>query len=185
MSWWKPRRLVGRCPIFFLLALCFDLLGVALILTGVFANLKLDGRSFGEFLIYSGGILIFFSLMWWMIWYSFNLEVSMEDLLKENLPSPKRSNLRQLARKFSERLSKRTRRKRVKVRGGLPFGVSSSPNPPSGPVHLTPTILINHGFNAHPDSPSPQRKNLELSTLSSLCGQLEAAGIQVVGDRLV
>lgn len=184
MFWCKPRRLVGRCPVLFLLALCFDMLGVALILTGIFANLQLDGRSFGEFIIYGGGILIFFSLLWWMIWYAFNLEVSMEDLLKENFASPKKRNLRHLARKFSERLSQTGRRKMVKVRGGLPFGVSSSPNPPSGPVPLTPTILVNNGLSGL-DTPSLQQKNLELSTISSLCGQLEAAGIQVVVDRLV
>ncbi|CAI9558569.1 unnamed protein product [Staurois parvus] len=185
MSWCKPRRLVGRCPVLFLLALCFDVLGVALILTGVFANLQLQGRSFGEFIIYySGGILVFFSLLWWLFWYSFNLEVSMEDLLKENLASPKKSNLRQLARKFSERLSNRGRRTMVKGRGGLPVGVSSTPNPPGGPVHLTPTILINGAFSGPLDTPSLQQKNLELSTINSLCGQLEAAGIQVV-DRLV
>ncbi|KAM5135215.1 transmembrane protein 238-like [Mantella aurantiaca] len=179
MSCCRPKRLVGRCPLLFLLALCFDMLGVGLILTGVFANLQLDGRSFGEFIIYGGGILIFFSLLWWLGWYSFNLEVSMEELLRESHTSPKDSNLIQLARKFSERLSKRDNRKMLKGRGVGPSGVS--PTQLGRPVHLTPTIIINSQL----ETPSLQQKNLELSTISSLCGHLEAAGVQVVVDRLV
>ncbi|KAJ1130687.1 hypothetical protein NDU88_009037 [Pleurodeles waltl] len=88
----------GRCKGLFWLAVTFDLGGLALILVGIFANLQLDGRSFGEFLIYCGGIVVFFSLLWWLAWYSGNLEISLEDLQKEIVIDKPRS-FKQLARK--------------------------------------------------------------------------------------
>ncbi|XP_040291914.1 transmembrane protein 238-like isoform X3 [Bufo bufo] len=106
-----PRRPLGRCSFLFLLAVSFDVLGLGLILVGVFAELQLDGRSFGEFLIYGGGIVLFFSLLWWLAWYALNLEVPLEELSREPPGSPVRRNLVQLARKVTESFSKRSRRK--------------------------------------------------------------------------
>ncbi|XP_073435775.1 transmembrane protein 238-like [Dendrobates tinctorius] len=146
----RPRRLVGRCPLFFLLAVSFDVLGFCLILSGVFAELQLNGRSFGEFLIYGGGILLFFSLLWWLAWYSLNLEVSMEELMKDPQDAPKKRHLAQLARKASKRFSKRSRRKAE----GAPDGL------PSAAAVPTTSTFINHSFSGHPDCTAPGGQEL-------------------------
>uniref|UniRef100_A0A8C5QG29 Transmembrane protein 238 n=1 Tax=Leptobrachium leishanense TaxID=445787 RepID=A0A8C5QG29_9ANUR len=151
-----PRRLLGRCPAFFLLAAGFDAMGLSLILLGIFARLELSGRSFGDFLIYGGGILLFFSLLWWLAWYSLNLEVALQELLEDPKDSPKKSNLVHLARKISERLTRRGR--------GFSRETLVTPNLPGEPLHLTPPVFINLGFN------SPQRlcveEHLEMSTVT-------------------
>ncbi|XP_075034475.1 uncharacterized protein LOC142095429 [Mixophyes fleayi] len=177
----QPRKLVGRCPVLFLLALCFDVLGLSLILTGIFADFQLDGRSFGEFIIYSGGILLFFSLLWWLSWYSFNLEVSMDDLMKDIPVVPRRNNLVQLARKFSERFSKR---KKGVTRQTSSVHAPSTPNLPSEPQ--TPSVFVNIGFNSQLETPTYEQKYVELSTVSSLNGlRGETVGALVMVDRLV
>ncbi|KAM4030451.1 transmembrane protein 238-like [Anomaloglossus baeobatrachus] len=153
----RPRRLLGRCPLFFLLAVSFDVLGLGLILAGIFAELRLDGRSFGEFLIYGGGILLFFSLLWWLAWYSLNLEVSIEELMKDPSDSPKKRHLVELARKVSQRFSKRSRRKAEGPPGSLPG--SPAVQTASVFIHIpraaavpTTSVFINHSFSSHPDA---------------------------------
>ncbi|XP_069809168.1 transmembrane protein 238-like [Dendropsophus ebraccatus] len=171
MSQGAPKRPLGRCSFLFLLAMGFDVLGLVLILTGIFASLELEGRSFGEFFIYSGGILLFFSLLWWLAWYSLNLEVSLEDLMKDPPVSPKKSNLAQLARKFSETFSKRSRRKAE----SLPKAV---PSVPGIPAPLTTSVFINVGFSSHLDTQPPAGGALELNPDSTMNGH-------GVVDRLV
>ncbi|XP_063819713.1 transmembrane protein 238-like [Pseudophryne corroboree] len=176
----QPRRLLGRCPVLFLLAVCFDVLGLSLILTGIFATVQLDGRSFGDFIIYGGGILLFFSLLLWLGWYSFNLEVSMEELVRDIPAPPKRGNLVQLARKFSERFSKRERRK------GATKGSSAPHSLPKQPLPLTPSVFIsNLGLSSPLQPPGFPQTPWELSSVSSLFGHMETVGVQVVVDRLV
>lgn len=157
-----PKKPAGRCPLFFLLAVCFDVVGLTLVLTGIFASIELNGRSFGDLLIYSGGIMLFFSLLWWLAWYSFNLEVSIEDLLKDPPVSPKKRNLVQLARKVSERFSKRSRRKA----GSLPIGLPSMPNLQSN--LSPPTAFLNNCYSSPVNTPSPAGGALELRAISSL-----------------
>lgn len=78
-------RGLGRCVCCFWLAVAFDIVGLAVLLIGVFANV-----FFYDLLVYAGAIVIFLSLIWWVFWYSGNIEVppaELEDdvgLLKKN-----------------------------------------------------------------------------------------------------
>uniref|UniRef100_A0A3Q2VBM3 Si:dkeyp-72e1.6 n=1 Tax=Haplochromis burtoni TaxID=8153 RepID=A0A3Q2VBM3_HAPBU len=78
-------RGLGRCVCCFWLAVVFDIVGLAVLLLGVFVNV-----FFYDLLIYAGAIVIFLSLIWWVFWYSGNIEVppsELEDdvgLLKKN-----------------------------------------------------------------------------------------------------
>uniref|UniRef100_A0A8C7GPD4 Transmembrane protein 238 n=1 Tax=Oncorhynchus kisutch TaxID=8019 RepID=A0A8C7GPD4_ONCKI len=99
------RRIGGCVPLFFL-AIGFDVIGFIILFIGIFANLRIDGMFYGDFLIYSGSIIIFISLAWWIMWYVGNIQVS-EDSFGTSLMKNKRSFV-QLARKLSERLSKKS-----------------------------------------------------------------------------
>ncbi|KAG8446046.1 hypothetical protein GDO86_013788 [Hymenochirus boettgeri] len=164
-------RFVGRCPVAFILAMSFDILGISLILSGIFANLKKNGRSFGEFLIYTGGILVFVSLLLWLAWYSANLEISMDELLRDYPETPRRSNLAQLARKVSESLSLRNKRRVLSSIDplGQPATASHTRDPH---ITLAPHIFINWGFMDQMDVSSSiqDEKALELSSISSCYG---------------
>lgn len=67
---------VGRCLSLLLIALFMDVVGVILFFVGVFAPI-----SFWDFLIFTGPLLIFLSLVFWILWYMGNIEVSLEELL--------------------------------------------------------------------------------------------------------
>ncbi|NXI46372.1 TM238 protein, partial [Galbula dea] len=64
-----------RCPVVLLLALLCDVLGLIILLVGIFASL-----SSWDFFIYSGALLLAFSLLFWIFWYTFNIEVSFKEL---------------------------------------------------------------------------------------------------------
>ncbi|XP_045425442.1 transmembrane protein 238-like [Lemur catta] len=66
---------VGRCVFFLIVALLLDALGLVLLLLGIFAVL-----SYWDFLVYTGALILAFSLVLWVIWYSLNIEVSPEKL---------------------------------------------------------------------------------------------------------
>ncbi|XP_061605786.1 transmembrane protein 238-like [Phyllopteryx taeniolatus] len=63
-------RGLGRCVCCFWLAVAFDIVGLLVLLIGVFVNV-----FFYDLLIYAGAIVIFLSLVWWVFWYSGNIEV--------------------------------------------------------------------------------------------------------------
>ncbi|MED6291994.1 hypothetical protein CHARACLAT_029215 [Characodon lateralis] len=63
-------RGLGRCACSFWLAVAFDIVGLTVLLIGVFVNV-----FFYDLLIYAGAIVIFLSLIWWVFWYSGNIEV--------------------------------------------------------------------------------------------------------------
>ncbi|XP_076000402.1 transmembrane protein 238-like [Genypterus blacodes] len=69
------RRGLGHCVCSFWLAVAFDILGLIVLLVGVFANV-----FYYDFLIYAGAIVIFLSLIWWVFWYTGNIEVPKADL---------------------------------------------------------------------------------------------------------
>lgn len=97
-------RCIGGCVPFFLFAVALDVVGVILLFVGIFANLRLDGRFYGDFLIYTGALVVFFSLGCWLMWYVGNVPVSEDDGLR------KTSSIVRLARKLSERLSQTLKR---------------------------------------------------------------------------
>lgn len=59
-----------------LLAVALDVAGMAALLTGVFAQLQVRGRDFGDLLIYTGALLVFLSLLGWILWYTGNIETA-------------------------------------------------------------------------------------------------------------
>nr|XP_046272595.1 transmembrane protein 238-like [Scatophagus argus] len=66
---------LGRCVCCFWLAVAFDIVGLLVLLVGVFVNV-----FFYDLLIYAGAIVIFLSLVWWVFWYSGNIEVPPAEL---------------------------------------------------------------------------------------------------------
>ncbi|XP_041634048.1 transmembrane protein 238-like [Cheilinus undulatus] len=97
-------RGLGRCVCCFWLAVAFDIVGLAVLLIGVFVNV-----FFYDLLIYAGAIVIFLSLIWWVFWYSGNVEVppaELEDdvgLLKKK--KGEISGISGLVRRLSSRVS--------------------------------------------------------------------------------
>lgn len=65
---------LSHCKLALLFAVLMDLLGVISLLLGVFAPLEIQGRDFGDLLVYSGALLMLFSLAGWVMWYSGNIE---------------------------------------------------------------------------------------------------------------
>lgn len=67
---------VGRCILIFVLALLCDVVGLVLLLLGIFGYL-----NSWDFFVYSGALLLAFSLVFWSFWYIFNIEVSIKELV--------------------------------------------------------------------------------------------------------
>ncbi|XP_064251740.1 transmembrane protein 238-like [Passer domesticus] len=67
--------LLGRCPAIALLGLLCDALGLLFLLLGIFAPI-----SSWDFFVYGGALLLAFSLVFWVFWYTFNIEVPLGEL---------------------------------------------------------------------------------------------------------
>ncbi|KAM5131441.1 uncharacterized protein ACOB7L_003352 [Callospermophilus lateralis] len=91
---------LGRCRHFFWLGVLFDTVGVAVLFTGVFADLL-----FYDMLLYLGSIIIFFSLLWWVSWYTGNIELASEDAVPKAARSRSGSVVESLRRSVSIRFS--------------------------------------------------------------------------------
>lgn len=71
----------NKCTVLFVsLAVIMDVAGLILFLVGIFAPL-----TFWDFFVFTGPLLIFFSLIPWIFWYMSTLTVSEEEL---NLTKP-------------------------------------------------------------------------------------------------
>ncbi|XP_062875179.1 transmembrane protein 238-like [Trichomycterus rosablanca] len=103
---------LGRCSCAFWLAVVFDVCGLLVLLAGVFTDV-----FFYDFLIYAGAIIIFLSLIWWVFWYTGNIEVPPEELEDDvGLLKKKEKGLAGALRRFSSRISGSLRKN-----GGAPM----------------------------------------------------------------
>lgn len=92
---------VGRCACSFWFAVAHDILGVFIMMVGVFGGLVIH-----DLFIYAGAIVIFLSLIWWVFWYSGNIDVPPEELEDDvGLIKLKNRGLSQVVRRVSGRLS--------------------------------------------------------------------------------
>lgn len=114
---------VGRCKCSFWFAVAHDILGILIMMVGVFGGLVIH-----DLFIYVGAIIIFLSLIWWVFWYSGNIDVPPEELEDDvGMMKLKNKGLSQVVRRVSGRLSNRIRNS---------FRKSGS-NRPSGEVSLS------------------------------------------------
>ncbi|XP_054914079.1 transmembrane protein 238-like [Poeciliopsis prolifica] len=114
---------VGRCKCAFWLAVIHDVLGVLIIMVGVFGGIVIH-----DVFIYGGAIVIFLSLIWWIFWYSGNIDVPPEEL-EDDVGLMKTHNRRvsRAVRRVSNRIRNSFRKKARPVeegpfRGTGPFG---------------------------------------------------------------
>ncbi|XP_062395161.1 transmembrane protein 238a [Sardina pilchardus] len=89
-----------RCKFVLIFAVLMDLLGVASLLIGVFVDLSINDSDFGDFLVYSGALLILLSMGGWVMWYSGNIE----GLVDGKELTYKRSAVDRIARSLSRRI---------------------------------------------------------------------------------
>ncbi|KAK9395626.1 putative transmembrane protein [Crotalus adamanteus] len=64
---------LNHCRLALAFAVFMDAAGTGTLLTGIFARLRLRGRDFGDLLIYLGAVLVFLSLLGWIMWYTGNI----------------------------------------------------------------------------------------------------------------
>ncbi|KAF4802667.1 hypothetical protein TURU_023342 [Turdus rufiventris] len=68
------RGLLGHCAAIALLALICDALGFLILLVGILAPI-----SSWDFFVYAGALLLAFSLLFWVLWYTFNIELPLRE----------------------------------------------------------------------------------------------------------
>ncbi|XP_074519971.1 transmembrane protein 238-like [Halichoeres trimaculatus] len=109
---------VGRCKCSFWFAVAHDILGVLIMMVGVFGGLVIH-----DLFIYAGAIIIFLSLIWWVFWYSGNIDVPPEDLEDDvGMMKLKNKGLSKVVRRVSGRLSNRIRNSFRKSGSNRPGG---------------------------------------------------------------
>ncbi|XP_022072979.1 transmembrane protein 238-like [Acanthochromis polyacanthus] len=91
---------VGRCKCSFWFAVAHDILGVLIMMVGVFGGLIIH-----DLFIYAGAIIIFLSLIWWVFWYAGNIDVPPEEL-EDDVGKMKLKNrgISQVVRRASSRI---------------------------------------------------------------------------------
>ncbi|XP_060758125.1 transmembrane protein 238-like [Neoarius graeffei] len=131
---------LGRCSCAFWLAVAFDVCGLLVLLAGVFADV-----FFYDFLIYAGAIIIFLSLIWWVFWYTGNIEVPPGELEDDvGLLKKKEKGFTGVLRRFSSRIRSSVRRTAMSGRAqasqsqhGSQVHLPMTPPPPPPPQHLS------------------------------------------------
>lgn len=131
---------LGRCAACFWLAVVFDAVGLVVLLVGVFANV-----FFYDLLIYAGAIVIFLSLVWWVFWYSGNIEVPPAELEDDvGLQKKERGGLAGLSgavRRLSGRVSGSIRRSLRRTEAPGPArGSAALSDPMAVPMETIPPL---------------------------------------------
>uniref|UniRef100_A0A3Q4G4M3 Si:dkey-16i5.8 n=1 Tax=Neolamprologus brichardi TaxID=32507 RepID=A0A3Q4G4M3_NEOBR len=91
---------VGRCKCSFWFAVAHDILGVLIIMIGVFGGLVIH-----DLCVYGGAIILFLSLIWWVFWYTGNIDVPPEELEDDvGMTKQKNRGLSRAVRRLSDRL---------------------------------------------------------------------------------
>ncbi|XP_039741323.1 uncharacterized protein LOC120620419 [Pteropus medius] len=96
----KKRTGLGHCRHFFWLGVIFDIVGATALFTGALADLSHCGL-----LLYLGSIIVFFSLLWWVFWYTGNMELTPEEVWKGPLHVLSTTVLDTLRQNVSHRFS--------------------------------------------------------------------------------
>ncbi|KAM6963764.1 uncharacterized protein LKV04_019756 [Tautogolabrus adspersus] len=178
-------RCVGRCALLFFLAVVFDAAGFVVLLVGIFGNMNVNGRSYGDFLIFTGSIVIFISLVWWVLWYTGNVPLYAEDTT-----GSVDFNFTHWARKVSERLSKgglksleagevmkkspvNEKEMNEAVRNSVPARITWEDG---GGSIRTVSGHYNSGFEGWTECASPAEKNVE-------SGVLRSSGVTLQADK--
>ncbi|XP_061598166.1 transmembrane protein 238a [Cololabis saira] len=65
---------LSRCKLALAFAVFMDLVGGGALLVGVFAPLEINGKDFGDLLVYTGALFVVASLAGWVLWYSGNID---------------------------------------------------------------------------------------------------------------
>lgn len=149
-------RGLGRCTCCFWAALAFDTVGLSILLIGVFATV-----FFYDLLIYAGAIIIFLSLIWWVFWYSGNIEVpvaELEDdvgLLKKNRGAL--TGIGGAVRRFSSRLSSGIRSS-FRSGGKASGSRGSRPHRSAGGIQVSPPeeqVVVAMAVMGPPEASAP------------------------------
>lgn len=121
---------VGRCKCAFWFAVGHDIIGFLILLSGVFWDV-----FFHDFLLYAGAVIIFLSLIWWVFWYSGNIEVPPEELEEDVVFYKKSKGISGVVRKVSNGIRNSFRKNGRANQGGSPRlgnGTEDVPQVPGG-----------------------------------------------------
>lgn len=92
---------LSHCKLALVFAVLLDVFGAIALMTGVFAPLEIQGRDFGDLMVYTGALLVLMSLAGWVIWYSGNIEGLTS---QKELGGPVGDAVDRLARSLSRRI---------------------------------------------------------------------------------
>lgn len=98
---------LAHCKILLVFAIIMNLLGITIVLIGVFVPVDVKDKDVGDLLVYSGVLLILMSMIAWVMWYSGNIEGL--SLVKDL--GYKRNAVDRVARSLSHRIRRSHRHK--------------------------------------------------------------------------